>query len=578
MPFIFTASFGEHKFTLMVKENFIRLFEDSFRQNWDLPAFTDCGKTETLTYGQAAAEIEKLHILLERCGVKKNDKISLVGKNSTAWALTYIATVTYGAIIVPILQDFKPNDILHIVNHSDSVLLFADDRIWDSLGIEQMPQVKAAFSLHNFDTLAIQMQDDQPVLDQDLISIPNREQAFAERYKQFNPYDIRYADKSNAEIVSINYTSGTSGFSKGVLTSGNALAGNVKFGLESKIIFRGSRQVVFLPLAHSYGCAFDFLTSVCAGGHIWFFGKTPSPKLLVSAFQEAKPTCIFSVPLIMEKIYKKQLQPMLDKQPISWVLKVPYLSDLVLDQIRKKLFASFGGEFGQVILGGAPLNAECEAFFHKIKFPVVVGYGMTECAPLIAYEFPDKYVPYSCGKALPGLMEIKIDDPNEEGIGEILVRGENVMSGYYKNEEANQSTFTPDGWLITGDRGLLDAEGNLFIKGRSKTMLLGSSGQNIYPEELEAKLNNLPYVMESIVLQSGNDLVALVCPDFELADANHLDHAALKAAMEENRKALNAQVPAYESISSIRLFVHEFEKTPKKSIKRYLYTPQMGEE
>lgn len=570
----------------MVKENFIRLFEDSFRQNWELPAFSDYGTNKTLTYGEAAAEVERLHLLFEVCGVKDGDKVALIGKNSTNWAVTYIATVTYGAVIVPILQDFKPNDIIHIVNHSESVLLFSDENIWDNLDLDQIPNVRAVFSLKDYSALALketvaETEDGKtltvPVLKAEDVSCKHIGELFDKKYADgFHQYCVRYVDKSNNEIVSLNYTSGTTGFSKGVMTSGNALANNVRFGIETKIIYRGSKQVCFLPLAHSYGCAFDFLTSACIGGHTWFVGRTPSPKILLGAFAEVKPTAIFSVPLIIEKIYKKQIQPMLDKKPISWVLKVPYLDDVVLGQIRQKLMNAFGGEFWHIILGGAPLNAEVEEFFHRLKFPLVVGYGMTECAPLIAYEYPDKFKMGSCGKAITG-MEIKIEDPDENGVGEILTRGEGLMSGYYKNEAATKEVFTEDGWLRTGDRGMLDEEGNLYIKGRSKTMLLGSSGQNIYPEELEAKLNNMPYVMESIVLQDGDKLVALVCPDFEMADANHLDHDALVAAMEENRKELNKLIPAYESVSRIRLFGHEFEKTPKKSIKRFLYTASMGE-
>ncbi len=570
----------------MVKENFIRLFEDSFRQNWELPAFSDYGTNKTLTYGEAAAEVEKLHLLFGVCGVKDGDKVALIGKNSTNWAVAYIATVTYGAVIVPILQDFKPNDIVHIVNHSESVLLFSDENIWDNLDLDQIPGVRAVFSLKDYSALALK----EPALEEGAgetsvvpplkaedVSWEHINGLFRRKYADgFHQYCVRYVDKSNSEIVSLNYTSGTTGFSKGVMTSGNALANNVRFGIATKIIYRGSKQVCFLPLAHSYGCAFDFLTSACIGGHTWFVGRTPSPKILLGAFAEVKPTAIFSVPLIIEKIYKKQIQPMLDKKPISWVLKVPYLDDVVLGQIRQKLINAFGGEFWHIILGGAPLNAEVEEFFHRLKFPLVVGYGMTECAPLIAYEYPDKFKMGSCGKAITG-MEIKIENPDENGVGEILTRGEGLMSGYYKNEAATKEVFTEDGWLRTGDRGMLDEEGNLYIKGRSKTMLLGASGQNIYPEELEAKLNNMPYVMESIVLQDGDKLVALVCPDFEMADANHLDHDALVAAMEENRKELNKLVPAYESVSRIRLFGHEFEKTPKKSIKRFLYTASMGE-
>ena len=580
----------------MIKENFIRLFEDSFRKNWELPAFTNYGENKTFTYEDVAREVAKLHILFEQCGIQKDDKIALVGRNNAYWTIAYIATVTYGAIIVPILQDFNANDIHHITNHSESKLLFASDANWENLEEEKLITVEAVFSLNKFNlttivdhtkpTLLDKTEDDMPVVEPheapftaEQISPENIERLFNEKYPDgFYPDCVRYIDKPNSEIVSINYTSGTTGFSKGVLTSGNALAGNITYGIETNLLVREKKLVAFLPLAHAYGCAFDFLTAVCAGCHTYFIGKTPSPKILLKAFAEVKPHIIFCVPLIIEKIYKKQILPLLSKPSMRWVLKVPLLDQVVLEQVRQKLVDAFGGEFSQIIVGGAPLNAEVEDFFHKIKFPFTVGYGMTECAPLISVSLPglDSYVPFSAGKILPK-MDVRITgaDPNT-GIGEIEVRGENVMSGYYKNEEATRQIFTEDGWLRTGDLGYIDAEKRIFIRGRSKTMILGPSGQNIYPEEIEAKLNNMPFVMESLVLQQDGKLVALVCPDYDAADAEHLTQKELQEKMEENRKALNSMVASYEGVTQIQIYPSEFEKTPKKSIKRYLYTASMG--
>lgn len=549
------------------EENLIKIYENSFRNNWDLEAMTDYGTPRTLTYAQVATEVARLHLFFEQCGVHEGDRIAVMGKNSCNWALVYIATITYGAVIVPILHDFKPNDAIHIINHSESSLLFVADTIWESMDAEQVPDVKVVFSLSNMGVLISRLSEDTHV---DAATI---DALFDAKYPNgYGCEEVHYIDRSNAELASINYTSGTTGFSKGVMTPANALAGNVIFSKRSKQVFRGCRQVAFLPLAHAFGCAIDFLGTLSVGGHTWFISRTPSPKILVKAFKEVKPTLIMSVPLILEKVYRKQIAPIISKAPISWVLKMPLLDEVVLHKIHDQLIESFGGEFSQIIVGGAPLNAEVEAFLHRIHFPVTVGYGMTETAPIISYTYWKEFRPFSCGQALPELMEIRTVNPNEEGVGEIQVRGEHVMLGYYKNEQATREVFTEDGWLRTGDLGTLDKDGFLFIKGRNKTMLLGPNGQNIYPEEIEAKLNNMPYVLESLVMQQDNRLVALVCPDYEMADANHLTSEQLTEAMEENRKQLNTQLAAYEQIGKIRLFPHEFEKTPKKSIKRFLYT------
>ncbi len=547
------------------KDNLVKIFEHSFRTHWATEAVTDYGTPTTLTYGDLATQIAHLHILFRLCGLKKNDKVAVMGKNNSKWVTTYLATITYGAIIVPILQDFKANDAIHIINHSEAKLLFISDLNWEGIDLEQIPNVLSVFSLNDWHPISMAL--DPNTITPDVIIA----QFQAQYPNGYTADDVHYDDRANSEVASINYTSGTTGFSKGVITPCNALAGNIRFGIDSHLTFPGARHVAFLPLAHAYGCAFDFLACLAAGGHTYLIGRTPAAKVLLKAFAEVKPTIILSVPLILEKIYKKMIVPQISKAPVSWVLKVPYLDEIVLGKIREQLINAFGGEFSQIIIGGAPLNAEVEAFLRRIKFPVTIGYGMTETAPLISFTKWDKFRANSCGQVLDGLMEAKIDHPDANGVGEILVRGEHVMYGYYKNEEATKQTFTEDGWLRTGDLGEIDADKFIYIKGRCKTMLLGPSGQNIYPEEIEAKLNNMPYIMESLVLQNDTQLVALVCPDFEAVDAAHLTEEQLAEVMEQNRKELNPLLASYEQISKIKIYAHEFEKTPKKSIKRFLY-------
>ena len=551
--------------------NFVKIYERSLRANWDREAVTDYGTDKTLTYGQLAEQIAKLHIIFRSCGIRKNDRIALMGRNNSNWITVYLASVLYGATIVPILQDFRPNDALHIINHSESKLLFISDSIWEGLDIEQMLDVEVVFSLTDFHLLAT-------VLNGSGASrIDFTWQAVEDVYRDHFPNglqaaDVHFDERSNVDIASINYTSGTTGFSKGVLTPCNALAGNIKLAFDSGLIFPGCRHVAFLPLAHAYGCAFDLLSCLAAGGHTYLIGRTPAPKVLLKAFAEVKPTTILTVPLVLEKIYKKMIVPHISTGPISWVLKVPLLDEVVYKKICDSLVQAFGGSFREVIVGGAPLNPEVEAFLHRIKFPFTVGYGMTECAPLISYIPATAFRVGSCGKALEGLMEARISNPDSQGIGEIEVRGENVMQGYYKNQEATQGIFTVDGWLKTGDLGTIDSDGYLYIKGRNKTMMLGANGQNIYPEEIEAKLNNMPFVLESLVIQHEGKLIALVCPNFEEVDAANMNREQVEAQMETNRKWVNEQLAAYEQIARIKLFQHEFEKTPKKSIKRFLYT------
>ena len=552
----------------MIEENFIKIYEKSFKENWDLPALTDYNTRETFTYGEVAEQIARLHLLFKYCQIRRGDKIALVGRNTPRWCIAFMATVSYGAIIVPILQDFNANDVQHIVNHSDSVLLFAGDLIWENLEVDKLSQLRATISLVDYTCLD---QRDGECITQ---CLGDMDKLFKKAYpKCFTRDDVRFAELTNDKVILINYTSGTTGFSKGVMLTGNNLGGNVCFGISSKLHFSGSKCLSFLPLAHAYGCAFDLLVPLAVGTHITLLGKIPSPKILLKALEEVKPNLIICVPLILEKIYRKQILPMLNKRPLKWALNVPLLDSRIYGQVRKKLVDAFGGRFEQVIVGGAPLNAEVEAFLHRIKFPFTVGYGMTECGPLISYTHHSEFIPRSSGRILEGYMQVKIDSSDPELIpGEICVRGENVMAGYYKNQEATEKVIDKDGWLHTGDMGTVNNDDTIFIKGRYKTMILGASGQNIYPEEIESKLNNMPFIMESLVIEKDGRLVALVYPDYEAVDDYGIANEDLPVAMEEIRKNLNKEVAPYEQIAKIHLYPTEFEKTPKRSIKRYLYT------
>ncbi|MDR1527809.1 MAG: AMP-binding protein [Dysgonamonadaceae bacterium] len=550
----------------MDTQTFIQLFEQSFRKNFDLPALTDYRTTTSFTYGELAREIAKLHILFNECAIQPGDKISLIGKNTAHWSIVHLATITYGAVIVPILQDFNPNDVGHIINHSESKLLFCSDAIWDNLDEEKLLHIQGAFSMT---TLRLLFQRDEEQLD---IVLSQLDDKFREKYPNgFTAKDIVYSDLPDSEILVLNYTSGTTGFSKGVMITGGNLKGNMDFAHEIIGLKPGDRMLSFLPLAHTYGAAFDYQYALTEGCDITLLGKTPAPKILVQAFADVKPVLVIAVPLILEKIYRKMIIPILGKKPMTWALSIPVLDTQIYAQIRKKLIHAMGGQLRQVIIGGAAFNSEVEDFLLKIKFPVSVGYGMTECAPLISFSLYPQFVPHSCGKVLAS-MEARIDSPDPYHIvGEIQVSGQNVMKGYYKNEEATQAVFTEDGWLRTGDLGTIDRNNNLFIRGRCKSMVLGSNGQNIYPEEIEAKLDNLPFVMESLVVERNKKLVALVYPDYDALDAIGLSADDLPLIMEQNLKTLNGRVAAYEKISIIQLYPNEFEKTPKKSIKRYLY-------
>ena len=551
----------------MMKENTIKIFEESFRNNWELPALSDYNTKQTLTYGNFAERIARLHLIYKECGLKPGDRVALIGKNTPSWVIVFIGTITYGAVIVPILQEFNPRDAQHIINHSEAEVLFASNSIWESFDFDNMRHVRAAVSLDNGKLLA---QNEDEHIDQ---VIENADALMAKNYPGgFTAAGINYIERSNEELMEINYTSGTTGFSKGVMLTGNNLAGNIVYGINSQLHRRGTRCVSFLPLAHAYGCAFDMLTPLAVGSHITLLGRIPAPKVIVKAMQEIKPHLVICVPLVLEKIYSKMIVPMISKTKLRWALAVPYLDRKIYDRIRERLIEAFGGHFEEVIVGGAPFNAEVEEFLYKIKFPFTVGYGMTECAPLVSHTPWREFVLHSAGRVLPGIMECKILSDDPENIpGEICVKGENVMKGYFHNTEATDKVLHDDGWLHTGDMGTLSADGTIFIRGRLKTMLLSSNGQNIYPEEIEAKLNNMLYISESLVVDRDHKLVALVYPDYDSMDRDGITRDQLPAHMETVKTELNKLVAPYERISSIEIMVNEFEKTPKRSIKRFLY-------
>ncbi len=551
----------------MIATNYIKLYEKSFKENWDLPCLTEYPTKTTITYGDFASDIALTHLLYQSIGIKPGDKIALCGKESAVWVTAFMATITYGATIVPILSDFNPVDITHIINHSGAELLFVSENIWEHIEFDKLLNVRGVISLNTKKLLATSESVDMRL---DLRLLRRR---FNSKYKNgFRVDDIKYPEVDNSQLLVLNYTSGTTGFSKGVMLTGNNLAGNVVYGINSQLHFKGSRALSFLPLAHAYGCAFDMLTPLAVGSHITLLCKAPSPKILLKAMSEVRPNLIICVPLILEKIYKNQILPMISKGAMRWALAIPFLDTTIYSKIRHKLIDAFGGCFEEVIVGGAPLNKEVEAFLNKIKFPFTVGYGMTECAPLISHTPWREFKVESSGKTLPGIMESKIDSPDPENIeGEICVRGENVMQGYYKNPEATNAVLDKDGWLHTGDMGTRSADGTIFIRGRYKTMILTANGQNIYPEEIESKLNNMPFVAESLVVQRENHLVALVYPDYDAVDRMGLAVAELDSTMEQIRLELNKIVAPYEKIDKITLIPNEFEKTPKRSIKRYLY-------
>ena len=553
------------KKTVQMEKSFIAFIENSIKSNWDLDALTDY-KGITLQYKDVARKIEKLHILLEESGINKGDKIAICGRNSAHWGVAFLATITYGAVAVPILHEFKADTIHNIVNHSDARLLFVGDMIWESLNESYMPNIEGVILMTDF-TLQVCRSSELEYAREHLNEL------FGKKFpRNFRREHIQYRHDEPEELAVINYTSGTTSFSKGVMLPYRSLWSNTQFAFEVLPLQAGNRIVSMLPMAHMYGLAFEFLYEIACGCHIYFLTRIPSPKIIFQAFNEIKPHIVIAVPLIIEKIIKKKVLPKLETLKMKVLLKVPIINEKIKAAVRDQMIQSFGGQFYEIIIGGAAFNQEVEQLLKNIDFPYTVGYGMTECGPIICYEDWKHFRIGSCGKAAPR-MEVRIDSPNpHEIVGEILTRGDNVMLGYYKNAQDTAHVIDSEGWLHTGDLGVIDAEGNVTIKGRSKNMLLGPSGQNIYPEEIEEKLNNLPFVAESIVLQQNDQkLIALVYPDFEEAYAHNMNDQAIGETMEANRQALNAVLPAYSQITHIKIYPEEFEKTPKRSIKRFLY-------
>ncbi len=549
----------------MMKESLVDLISGSIKENWQKKAFSNYGG-DSVTFQQTAEKILQIHLIFDVCHVKPGDKIALLGKNSYNWAITYLATVSYGAVIVPILPDFKPQDVHHILNHSDSVMLFAADNLHENLDEDAMQGVKYHFCLSDFSKLSPCR---QKKVNQKLEDVPS---LFKNKYPDgIKPSDFAPKKIPNENLAALSYTSGTTGFTKGVMLPHNSLVANIIYANKNMPLDPGDNIVSFLPLAHAYGCAFEFLWPFTLGCHITFLTRTPSPQIILKAFKEIKPRLVLSVPLVIEKIYKKQILPVISKPVVKIMLKIPGVNKIIENKVREKLMDAFGHNFHEVVIGGAPLNKEVEEFFKRIKFPFSIGYGMTECGPLISYANWDKTRLGSAGK-LVDTLEVKIDSEDQHLIaGEILVKGENVMKGYYKNQEATQATLEKDGWMHTGDLGLIDEDHFIYIKGRSKSMILGPSGQNIYPEEIESKFNNMPYVQECLVMEKNGKLAAIIYPDFEQADKRGFSEKDLKNIFDNHRKHLNKVMPSFMNVSKIRIFEEEFEKTPKKSIKRYLY-------
>ena len=549
----------------MQQANLIERIAESFRQNWDHKAFTDY-EASSLTFGDTAHRIFRLHYIFEHCGVRRGDKIALAGRNSTNWAITYLATVTYGAVIVPILPDFTNDEIQHIVGHSDAVMVFVSDQIYDRIEERKLPNAKAFFALGD---LSLRYCPDPRAEEIAAGSVSRYQERFGDL---LSPEQLRFREIPNDALHSIVYTSGTTGFSKGVMLTHGSLMANARYYVDNMDLKAGQDVMSFLPLAHAFGCAFEFVSPVVAGAHVTFIEKIPTPKVLMQAFQAVRPRLILSVPLIIEKIYKTRLRPLLDTRKIQLMMKTPLVNKLIARKIRTQVGEAFGGNFQELVVGGAALNSEVEQFFRGIGFPLSCGYGMTECGPLISHTVVTKNPPAgSVGKVVPYLeCKIEYGDPGSD-VGEVLVRGVGVMRGYYKDEDATRSAIDPDGWLHTGDLGRLDKNGFLFLTGRSKNMILSASGQNIYPEEIESKLNNLPFVQESLIMDKNGRLVALVYPDVEAVDEGGVSEKELGEIMEQNRLDLNTDLPAFSSVTRIQLIFEEFEKTPTKKIKRRLY-------
>ena len=547
-----------------IQDSFIQLIEQSIRKNWDRSALTDY-KGATLQYKDVARKIEKMHILFQHAGIQPGDKIALCGRNSANWGATFLGVITYGAVAVPILHEFKADNVHNIVNHSEARMLFVGDQVWENFNEAAMPHLEGIIELKNFDLVVSRSK-------QLSYAREHLNEEFGKKYPcRFRAEQVSYRRESPEELAVINYTSGTTGYSKGVMLPYRSILSNVvhidnKVGLKA-----GDRIVSMLPLGHIFGLVFDFLYGITAGAHLWFLTRMPSPKIIAESFTEIRPRIIACVPLIVEKIFKKNILPKVDNKLGKLLLNLPIISDKIKENIRQQAMEVFGGNFIEIVVGGAPFNAEVEAFLRKINFPYTIAYGMTECAPLICHSRWDEIQYTSCGKTVAN-METRVLSDNPTRIpGGLVCRGMNTMLGYYKNEKATEETIDKEGWLHTGDMAIKDEQGNIYIKGRCKNMLLTASGQNIYPEEIEARLNNMPFVNESLVILQNNKLIALVYPDNEEAFQQNMNAHQLEEAIENNRIELNSQLPAYAQITRIKLYPEEFEKTAKKSIKRYLY-------
>jgi len=542
-----------------------KIFEASFKKNWDRPAISNY-HGETLHFKDVARRMEKLHIMFEECGLQKGDKVAICSRNQANWAVTFLAIMTYGAVPVPLLHEFKSANIHHLVNHSEAKILFVDDVIWEGLSESEMPDLHAIIQVNNFRILY--------AADENIVEAKaHLNELFGRKFPEaFVPESLNYYEDSADELAVINYTSGTSGFSKGVMIPYRAIFSNIEFA--KKVLPQlneKSRVVSMLPCAHMYGLMFEVLYELSVGCHVHFLSRLPSPKVIMQALAEVKPSVVIAVPLVIEKIYKSKVKPVLEKEGIKFLMKVPGLNQVVLNKVKAELINAFGGEFYEVIIGGAAFNKEVEAFFKKMEFPFTVGYGMTECAPIITYDDWKVEKLYSCGKAAPN-MEVRIESKDPVNIpGEIQVKGANVFLGYFKNEEATAEVFTEDGWFRTGDMGVLDTDGSLFIKGRTKCMILGPSGQNIYPEEVETVINSQPYVVESLVIEDNGGLTALIYPDFQQGAKDGMSQSEFVKYMEGTLSELNRELPNYAKLKKIEVMSEDFERTPKKSIKRYLY-------
>ena len=542
-----------------------KIFEKSFKKNWDRPAISNY-RGETLHYKDLARRMEKLHIMFDECGLQKGDKVAICSRNQANWAVAFLSIMTHGAIPVPLLHEFKSANIHHLVNHSEAKILFVDEVIWEGLSESEMPDLHAIIQVNNFKILYAK---DERIVD----AKAHLNELFGRKYPEaFTSDCISYYEDTAEELAVINYTSGTSGFSKGVMIPYRAIFSNIEFGRTVLPGLTNTHSVVsMLPCAHMYGLMFELLYELSVGAHVHFLSRVPSPKIIMQALSEVKPYVVIAVPLVIEKIYKNKVKPILEREGVRFLMKVPGVNQVIMNKIKTELINAFGGEFYEVIIGGAAFNKEVETFFKKMGFPFTVGYGMTECAPIITYDDWKEEKLFSCGKAAPN-MQVRIASADPVNIpGEIQIKGANVFLGYFKNEEATAEVFTEDGWFKTGDMGILDEEGSLFIKGRTKCMILGPSGQNIYPEEVETVVNSQPYVVDSLVIEDDGGLTALIYPDFQQGEKEGMSQEAMVKYMEGTLAELNTILPNYARLKKIEVMSEDFERTPKKSIKRYLY-------